>query len=54
MTDIIFTEMQNHNICGKKYHMKNDIPNVPSQLHISHPNLLSKEFHHIITDEDFH
>ena len=34
--------------------MKNDIPNIPSHLHISDPNLLKNEFHHIITDDDFH
>ena len=27
--------------------MKNDIPNIPSHLHISDSNLLQYEFHHI-------
>ena len=31
MTDILFTELQIHNISEKK-HMKNDIPNIPSHL----------------------
>ena len=39
MTDILFTELQIHNICEKK-HMKNDITNIPSHLHISNLNLL--------------
>ena len=38
MTDILFTELQSHNICKK--HMKNDVPNIPNHLHISDPNLL--------------
>ena len=28
--------------------MKNDIPNIPRQLHISDSNLLQYEFHHIV------
>ena len=34
--------------------MKNDLPNDPSQAHIFDPNLLWNEFHHIVTDDDFH
>ena len=45
MTDFLFTELQSHNIWRKlKTHMKNDIRNIPSHLHISDLNLLQYEF----------
>ena len=41
MTDFLFTELQSHKIWWRlKNHMKNDIPNIPSHLHISDQNLL--------------
>ena len=49
MTDFLFTEPWSYNIWRKlKNHMKDNIPNIPSHLHISDPNLLQYEFHHII------
>ena len=39
MTDILFTELQTHNICQKK-NTKHDITNIPSHLHISDLSLL--------------
>ena len=49
MTDFLFTELLNHNIWRKlTNHVKNDIPNIPSHLHISDSNLLWYEFHHIV------
>ena len=45
----LFAELQSHNIWRKlKNHMKNDIPNIPSQLRIFDSNLLEYEFHHIV------
>ena len=41
MTDFLFTELRSHNIRRKlKNNMETDIPNIPSHLHISDPNLL--------------
>ena len=49
LTDFLFTELQGHNIWRKvKNHMKTDIPNIPSHLHISDSNLLQHEFHYIV------
>ena len=49
MKDFLFTELKSHNIWRKlKDRMKNDIPNIPSHLHISDPNFLQYEFHHIV------
>ena len=47
ITDFLFTKLQNRNIWRKfKNHMKNDIPNILSYLHISDSNLL--QFHRIV------
>ena len=57
MKDFLFTELKSHSIWWKlKDRMKNDIPNIPSHLHISDPNFLQYEFHHIVIklSQDFH
>ena len=51
MTDFLFAELRGHNIWRKlKYCMNIDIciPNIPSHLHISDPNLWQYNFHHIV------
>ena len=49
MTEFLFTEVQSHNISRKlKNHMKSDMSNIPSHLHISDSNLLQHEFHQIV------
>ena len=40
VTDFLSTELESHNIWKKiKNHMENDVPNIPSNLHISDPYL---------------
>ena len=48
MTFFLFTELQSHNIWRKlKNHMKNDIPNIPSRLHIYNMNFITLSWNFI-------